>query len=177
MTTRVRREEEPDPRLQRVDDPRSARGYGVANPFGLIEFDVAIPSVRGSVAAIPSAASHRAPLSGCTETHSTINTPQHTRRYNHEELPPHLLTAGALAAAALGLTETANAAPTARRPSMPSTSFAVIVTVSAPLRWSSARSTRFARARRSRTPIPVYRAGDDLVPTVTSKTVYVDISC
>ena len=32
--------------VQRVDDPARARSYGVANPFGLIEFDVVLDPIR-----------------------------------------------------------------------------------------------------------------------------------
>lgn len=32
--------------VQRVDDPAAARGYGVTNPFGLIEFDVVLDPIR-----------------------------------------------------------------------------------------------------------------------------------
>jgi catechol 1,2-dioxygenase len=31
--------------VQRVDDPALARRYGVANPFGLIEFDVVLDPI------------------------------------------------------------------------------------------------------------------------------------
>ena len=36
--------------VQRVDDPALARSYGVANPFGLIEFDVALDPILSRLA-------------------------------------------------------------------------------------------------------------------------------
>ena len=93
------------------------------------------------------------------------------------------LAAGALAAAALGLTATANAAPTG--PSavdainqLRTKGFKVIVNRvgTAPLE----RCTVSSGSPRPDVLAHRFRctgAGDDLVSTVTGKTVYVDISC
>ena len=79
------------------------------------------------------------------------------------------LAAGALASAALGLAGTATAAPSGPAPvdttisQLQSQGFQVIVSrVDSPLPWTSARSARFALARRSRAPTPVC-----LEPTTT----------
>lgn len=93
------------------------------------------------------------------------------------------LAAGALAAAAVGLTATANAAPT--RPSavdainqLRTQGFKVLVNRvgTAPLEQCTVSAVRPGQTF-SRTDSGVPGAGDDLVRTVTSKTVYVDISC
>jgi hypothetical protein len=93
-------------------------------------------------------------------------------------------TAGALAAAALGLTATANAAP-AGPSSIDVTidqlrvqGFDVIVNRigTAPSEQCSLGAVRPGQ-KYSRTDSGVPGSGDDLVTTVTAKTVYVDIKC
>jgi hypothetical protein len=94
------------------------------------------------------------------------------------------LTACALAAAALGLTATASAAP-AGPPSVDTTisqlraqGFEVIVNRvgTAPPEQCTVSAVRPGQTY-SRTDSGVPGAGDDLVTTVISKTVYVDIRC
>lgn len=94
------------------------------------------------------------------------------------------LTACALAAAALGLTATASAAP-AGPPSVDATisqlraqGFEVIVNRvgTAPPEQCTVSAVRPGQTY-SRTDSGVPGAGDDLVTTVISKTVYVDIRC
>jgi hypothetical protein len=94
------------------------------------------------------------------------------------------ITAGALASAALGLAETANAAPSGPSPvdqavsQLRSQGFHVIVN-----RVGTARLDQCAvRAVRpgqtfSRTDSGAPGADDDIVTTVTNKTVYVDVAC
>ena len=94
------------------------------------------------------------------------------------------ITAGALASAALGLAGTANAAPSGPSPvdqavsQLRSQGFHVIVN-----RFGTARLDQCAvRAVRpgqtfSRTDSGAPGADDDIVTTVTNKTVYVDVAC
>ena len=94
------------------------------------------------------------------------------------------LAAGALAAAALGLTATANAAPSGPSPvdatiyQLGAQGFEVIVNRvgTAPLQQCTVSAVRPGQTF-SRTDSGAPGAGDDLVTTVISKTVYVDISC
>ena len=94
------------------------------------------------------------------------------------------LAAGALAAAALGLTATANAAPAgpsavdATIGQLRKEGFKVIVNRvgTASVEQCTVSTVRPGQTF-SRTDSGVPGAGDDLVATVTSKTVYVDLSC
>ena len=94
------------------------------------------------------------------------------------------VTAGALAAAALGLTAAANAAPAgpssvdATIDQLRTQGFDVIVNRVgiAPQGQCTLNAVRPGQTY-SRTDSGVPGAGDDLVTTVTSKTVYVDITC
>ena len=94
------------------------------------------------------------------------------------------LAAGALASAALGLAGIANAAPSGS-PSVNATvsqlraqGFEVIVNRigTAPADQCTLDAVRPGQTF-SRTDTGVPGAGDDLVTTVTNKTVYVDLSC
>jgi hypothetical protein len=94
------------------------------------------------------------------------------------------LTAGALASAALGLAETANAAPSG--PSsvdqtvsqLRSQGYQVIVNHvgTAPLDRCTISAVRPGQTF-SRTDSGAPGAGQDIVTTVTSRTVYVDVAC
>ena len=94
------------------------------------------------------------------------------------------LTAGALAAAALGLTAAANAAPAgpssvdATIDQLRAQGFEVIVNRigTAPQEQCTLSAVRPGQTY-SRTDSGVPGAGDDLVTTVTGKTVYVDVTC
>lgn len=94
------------------------------------------------------------------------------------------LTAGALAAAALGMTAAANAAPAgpgsvdATINELRAQGFDVIVnrTGIAPQGQCTVSAVRPGQTY-TRTDSGVPGAGDDLVTTVVSKTVYVDIIC
>jgi hypothetical protein len=94
------------------------------------------------------------------------------------------LAAGALASTALGLTGSANAAPSGA-PSVDATvsqlraqGFQVIVNRvgTAPVDQCTLGAVRPGQTF-SRTDSGAPGAGDDLVTTVTSKTVYVDVTC
>ena len=94
------------------------------------------------------------------------------------------LTAGALASAALGLAGTANAAPSG--PSsvdqtvsqLRSQGYQVILNKvgTAPQHQCTVGAVRPGQTY-SRTDSGVPGAGDDLITTVTNKTVYVDVKC
>ena len=94
------------------------------------------------------------------------------------------ITAGALASAALGLAGTANAAPSGPSPvdqtvsQLRSQGFHVIVNRvgSAPLDQCAVRAVRPGQTF-SRTDSGAPGADDDIVTTVTNKTVYVDVAC
>jgi hypothetical protein len=94
------------------------------------------------------------------------------------------ITAGALAAAALGLTAAANAAPAgpssvdATIDQLREQGFDVVVnrTGIAPQEQCTLSEVRPGQTY-SRTDSGVPGAGDDLVTTVTGKTVYVEITC
>ena len=94
------------------------------------------------------------------------------------------ITAGALAAAALGLTAAANAAPAgpssvdATIDQLREQGFDVIVNRIgiAPQEQCTLSAVRPGQTY-SRTDSGVPGAGDDLVTTVTGKTVYVEITC
>jgi hypothetical protein len=94
------------------------------------------------------------------------------------------LTVGALTAAALGLTTTANGAPAgpssvdATIDQLRAQGFDVVVnrTGIAPQGQCTLSAVRPGQTY-SRTDSGVPGAGDDLVTTVTSKTVYVEITC
>ena len=94
------------------------------------------------------------------------------------------ITAGALAAAALGLTAAANAAPAgpssvdATIDQLRAQGFDVILNRigTAPQQQCTLSAVRPGQTY-SRTDSGVPGAGDDLVTTVTSKTVYVDVTC
>jgi hypothetical protein len=93
------------------------------------------------------------------------------------------VTAGALASAALGLAGTATAAPSGPSPvdatvsQLQAQGFQVIVnridTAAVDCTLSAVRPGQTF----SRTDSGVPGAGDDLVTTVTNKTVYVDVTC
>jgi hypothetical protein len=94
------------------------------------------------------------------------------------------LTAGALASAALGLAGTANAAPSG--PSsvdqtvsrLRSQGYQVILNKvgTAPLNQCAVSAVRRGQTF-SRTDSGVPGAGNDVITTVTNKTVYVDVKC
>ena len=94
------------------------------------------------------------------------------------------LTAGALAAAALGMTATVNAAPAgpgsvdATINDLRAQGFDVVVnrTGIAPQGQCTVSAVRPGQTY-TRTDSGVPGAGDDLVTTVVGKTVYVDITC
>jgi hypothetical protein len=109
---------------------------------------------------------------------------EHKKGTTMKNLVLSSLAASALAAAALGLTATANAAPAgpssvdATIEQLRAQGYEVILnrTGIAPQEQCTVSAVRPGHTF-SRTDSGAPGAGDDLVTTVTSKTVYVDISC
>jgi len=109
---------------------------------------------------------------------------EHTKGMKMKNILLTSLAAGALASAALGLAGTATAAPSGPSPvdatvnQLRAQGFQVIVSRvdTAALDQCTVSAVRPGQTF-SRTDSGVPGAGDDLVTTVTNKTVYVDVAC
>jgi len=119
-----------------------------------------------------------------TDHRSAGTSPEHSKGSDMKSFCFTTLTAGALASAALGLAGTANAAPSG--PSsvngtvsqLRSQGYQVVVNRvgTAPLDRCTISAVRPGQTF-SRTDSGAPGAGQDIVTTVTSRTVYVDVAC
>ena len=111
-------------------------------------------------------------------------THQHLNGNTLKSFATVAISAGALASAALGLAAAANAAPAGPAPvdqtvsQLQADGYQVILNKvgAAPLNQCAISAVRPGQTY-SRTDSGVPGAGDDLVTTVTNKTVYVDVNC